>query len=64
MAGTVGEHRPDGGWVVLDDGTRRTYAGTAVAPQVRVLHPGQRVRLRVEGPDVLTVTLAGLPLPG
>jgi len=62
-SGTVGEHRPEGGWVALDDGTRLSYAGTAVAREVRVLHPGQRVRLRLEGPDVLALTLAGLLLP-
>jgi hypothetical protein len=63
LAATVGAHGPDGGWVVLDDGTRWTYAPEAVAPEVRVLHPGQRVHLRAEGTVVRALTLPGMPLP-
>lgn len=64
VAGTVGAHGPDGGWVVLDDGTRLTYPAAAVAPEVRLLHPGQRVHLLLDGPQVRALTLPGLPLPG
>lgn len=62
-AGTVGAHGPAGGWVVLDDGTRLDHAADAVAPEVRLLHPGQRVRLRVDGARVVALTLPGLPVP-
>ncbi len=64
LAATVGEHHADGGWVVLDDGTRQAFGAAVVAPQVRLLHPGQRVHLRVVGGVVQALTLVSLPLPG
>ena len=51
------------GQLVLDDGRRLAHAPEVVAPQVRRLAPGQRVRLRVRDGRVTAVTLAGLPLP-
>lgn len=62
-AGTVATYGLDGGTVVLDDGTRLGYPASAVHG-VRLLHPGQRVRLRLLGdpPEVDALTLAGLPL--
>lgn len=65
-AATVATSGQDGGTVVLDDGTRLPYAAGVVGRQVRVLHPGQRVRLRLAetGPDEVTaLTLVSLPLP-
>lgn len=63
LAGTIGAHTAEGGWLVLDDGTRLPYDAAAVAPRVRLLHPGQRVALRVRDGAVLALTLAGMPLP-
>lgn len=65
LSATVGSYDGQAGWVVLDDGTRLAYDAAAVAPQLRLLHPGQRVRLRVDGtpPQVLALTLVSLPLP-
>ncbi len=51
------------GELVLDDGTRLTHPPEVVAPQVRRLAAGQRVRLRLRDGRVTAVTLAGLPLP-
>jgi hypothetical protein len=47
------------GDVLLDDGSVLAFAGDAV--QVRALRSGQRVRLRVEGSDVVAVTISTLP---
>jgi hypothetical protein len=65
LAGTVATYGPDGGSVVLDDGRRLPYALAAVTG-VRLLHPGQRVRLRLgDGSgEVRALTLVSLPLPG
>jgi len=65
LVATVAVHGHDGGSVLLDDGSRLAYPGNAVQPEVRLLHPGQRVRLVVDGqpPRVLAVTLVGLALP-
>jgi hypothetical protein len=48
------------GTVLLDNGEVLSFPGRAV--QVRALRAGQRVRLRLEGPDVVAVTIATLPL--
>jgi len=61
---TVLSYGGQGGEVVLDDGSRMTYPPEAVQPEVRLLRPGQRVRLRVTGdpPQVRALTLVGLAL--
>lgn len=62
LAATVASYGPEGGSVVLDDGRRLTFPAGAVTG-VRLLHPGQRVRLRVEAGEVRALTLVSLPLP-
>ncbi len=48
------------GAVLLDDGRRVPFAGPAVAASVRLLRPGQRVRLEVENGTVVAVQLLTL----
>ena len=62
LAGTVATYGPHGGAVVLDDGRRVAYGPGAVSG-VRLLHPGQRVRLRLAGDEAVALTLISLPLP-
>jgi hypothetical protein len=47
------------GTVLLDDGRELGFPGEAV--QVRALRPGQRVRLRLDGGQVVALTIATLP---
>lgn len=47
------------GSVLLDDGRQVDFPGWAV--QVRRLRPGQRVRLQVEGEQVVALTVSTLP---
>lgn len=51
---------PDGGRVLLDDGSQLAFPAAAVLPGVRLLRRGQRVQLRCS-PDggVLGVALPG-----
>lgn len=49
--------------VLLDDGRRVEVPGEAVSPVLRLLRPGQRVRLRREGGAVVALTHPALPLP-
>ena len=60
---TVKSWGPDGGSVLLDDGTELPYAGQAVAAPLRRLRAGQRVHLRLEQGRVAALTLWTLPLP-
>ena len=48
------------GDLLLDDGTVLPFPGEAVDPVVRLLRPGQRVRLRLDGDAVVGVTLLTL----
>lgn len=60
---TVRTSGPDRGSAVTDAGTEVAFSAAAVDPRLRVLHRGQRVRLRrVEG-VVRSVTLVSLPEP-
>lgn len=52
------------GDLLLDDGTPVPFSGAAVDPVVRLLRPGQRVRLRIEGGQVRQLTLLTLPMRG
>ncbi len=67
---TALEHDPGArrGSVVLDDGTRLEYGAAAFdAGGLRLLRPGQRVRLVLDGPPhepATTVLAVGLPSPG
>lgn len=61
LAATVRSCGPDGGSAVADDGAELTFAVDVVDPRLRVLHPGQRVRLRLSGTHVQAVTLVSLP---
>lgn len=47
------------GTALLDDGRQIDFPGEAV--QVRSLRLGQRVKLRVEGDQVIALTIATLP---
>ncbi len=49
------------GDLLLDDGTLLSFPGAAVDPVVRLLRPGQRVRLRLEDGAVRQLTLLTLP---
>lgn len=52
MQGTVSAFDPDtrGGRVLLDDGVELTFTGEAlVGSRLRLLRPGQRVRLETTG---------------
>jgi 2-phospho-L-lactate guanylyltransferase len=53
------------GTVFADDGTVAAFDATAVdAGGLRLLRPGQRVRLRIDGSGGVTaITLVTLPLP-
>ncbi len=67
MQGTVASYQPDsrGGSVLLDDGTRLPFAADALdGSRLRLLRPGQRVRLEVDGdgPDRHVVRLQILTL--
>ncbi len=61
---TVGSYDPDdrSGTLLRDDGVRLTFDGAALDPAVRLLRPGQRVHLRLDGARVAALTLATLPL--
>ena len=48
------------GSVLADDGTALAFPGAAV--QCRGLRLGQRVTLRIEGDEVVALTIATLPL--
>jgi 2-phospho-L-lactate guanylyltransferase len=52
MQGTVASYEPDtrSGSVLLDDGVRLPFAAAALdGTRLRLLRPGQRVRLEVDG---------------
>lgn len=51
MQATVAEFDPESreGTVLLDDGVRLPFTAEAVAPTVRLLRLGQRVRLETRG---------------
>lgn len=53
------------GTVFTDDGTVLEFGAGAVAAALRLLRPGQRVRVR-QGPDgaITALTLVTFPLPG
>ena len=52
------------GTVLLDDGTELSFGADAFdASGLRLLRPGQRVGLRVDGQRVVALNLATLPLP-
>jgi hypothetical protein len=67
MQGTVRSYDADNrsGSVFLDDGTVLEFGAAALAGSpLRLLRPGQRVRLGVdEAGAVVAVTLATFPLP-
>ena len=52
------------GDVFLDDGTVLPFNAAALAgSRLRLLRPGQRVRIRVHGDAVSALTLATFPFP-
>jgi hypothetical protein len=52
------------GSVVLDSGARLDFgAAVFAASQLRLLRPGQRVRIEVDGDRVTTLTIATLSHP-
>jgi hypothetical protein len=57
-----------GGSVVLDDGVELAFAPAVVDPRLRILRPGQRVRVLLEGDVgarmVTWLTLATFDLTG
>ena len=61
--GTVRTFDPQdrSGDLLLDDGTLLPFPGSAVDPVVRLLRPGQRVRLRLDDGGVRQLTLLTLP---
>ena len=62
--GTVASFDPEShaGRVVLDDGVELPYDGAAFdAGGLRLVRPGQRVRLRLAGSHVRLLTLVTLP---
>lgn len=66
MQATVRSFDPStcSGTVLLDDGVELPYDGAAFDhARLRLLRPGQRVRIRVgaEGTQVLALTIATLP---
>jgi cold shock CspA family protein len=61
---TVATFDPDtgSGTVLTDDGRRIPYGGDAFAAGgLRLLRPGQRVRLDTAGDRVVRITIATLP---
>lgn len=71
MQATAFTYDPEtrGGSVLLDDGTPLPFDAAAFdAGQLRLLRPGQRVRIRTEGADaarrVVFITLQTFPDPG
>jgi cold shock CspA family protein len=61
---TVATFDPDtgSGAVLTDDGRRISYDGVAFAAGgLRLLRPGQRVRLETAGGEVVRITLSTLP---
>jgi 2-phospho-L-lactate guanylyltransferase len=61
---TVATFDPDtgSGTVLTDDGRRVPYGGDAFAAGgLRLLRPGQRVRLDTAGDRVVRITIATLP---
>lgn len=66
MQATVATFSPASraGTVLLDDGTELPFGAAAFdAGGLRLLRPGQRVALRVDGQAVVALTIATLPLP-
>lgn len=65
MQGTVCAFDPAtrDGAVLLDDGTRLPFPGGAVAEALRLLRPGQRVRVISEDGAVVAVQLLTLHRP-
>lgn len=64
MQATVFRFSPEGGSVLLDDGRERTFGAAAFAASgLRLLRPGQRVRIRCSDDTVVALTLATFPLP-
>ena len=64
MQGTVATFDPEtgGGTVLTDDGRRIKFDGAAFAAGgLRLLRPGQRVRMDVAGGRVVRVTIVTLP---
>ena len=51
MQATIATHDPvtRGGSVLFDDGVLVAFGPAAVDPRLRVLRPGQRVRVHIEG---------------
>lgn len=70
MQATVSSQDPvtRGGSVVLDDGVELSFTPDVVDPRLRVLRPGQRVRIRLEGEVgarvIAWLTLATFDLTG
>ena len=65
VQGTVCDFDPAtrDGAVLLDDGTRLPFPGHAVAAVLRLLRPGQRVRVTSEHGTVVEVQLLTLHRP-
>ena len=63
LPATVRDSGPGGGSALADDGSELAFPAVAVDPRLRVLHPGQRVRLLLDGDVVRAVTLVSLPWP-
>jgi cold shock CspA family protein len=64
VQGTVATFDPEtgGGTVLTDDGRRIPFDGAAFAAGgLRLLRPGQRVRMDVAGDRVVRVTIVTLP---
>jgi 2-phospho-L-lactate guanylyltransferase len=64
MQGTVASYDPDGrfGTVLLDDGTELSFPATAFdASGLRLLRPGQRVRLEQSDGEVTALALVTMP---
>ena len=66
MQGTVFtfDEQTHAGTVVLDTGRRlEVKAGVFARSGLRLLRPGQRVRIEVDGDEVTALTIATLPMP-
>jgi hypothetical protein len=66
MQGTVRSYdeRSRSGSVYLDDGTVLEFAAPALRGSgLRLLRPGQRVRIRRDAGPISAITLATFPLP-